>query len=109
MFCSSEAFMVRPTGTSVPIKANPNTSTLRMSGDDDRLRALGYTEDEIERSRGQEKSKEEISVRVDLIPDVDPITLTAIGFGLIAFNFFVLGNLGDGGMGGFIATIINSQ
>mmetsp|Transcript_20750 Transcript_20750/g.43611 ORF Transcript_20750/g.43611 Transcript_20750/m.43611 type:complete len:119 (+) Transcript_20750:83-439(+) len=47
-------------------------------------------------------------VRVDLIEDIDPITLTAVGFGLIAFNFFVLGNLGDGGIGGFVARIINT-
>ena len=32
-------------------------------------------------------------VRVDLIPDVDAFSLTAIGFGLIAFNFLVLANV----------------
>lgn len=30
-------------------------------------------------------------VNVNLIPDVDAVTLTAVGFGLIAFNFLVLG------------------
>lgn len=47
-------------------------------------------------------------VNVNLIPDVDAATLTAVGFGLIAFNFFVLANMGDGGLGGALATIINT-
>jgi hypothetical protein len=47
-------------------------------------------------------------VQVNLIPDVDSVTLSAVGFGLIAFNFFVLANLGDGGIAGVLATIINS-
>lgn len=32
-------------------------------------------------------------VNVNLIPDVDAFTLTAVGFGLIAFNFLVLANV----------------
>lgn len=56
---------------------------------------------------GASSSKEDIKVRVDLVDDVDPLTLTAIGFALIAFNFLVLGNLGDGGIGGLVATAIN--
>lgn len=75
--------------------------------EEDRLSSLGYSEDEIRRSR-QEPSKEPPSVRVDLVPDVDAATLTAVGFGLIAFNFFVLANMGDGGIGGVVATIINT-
>ena len=47
-------------------------------------------------------------VNVNLIPDVDAATLTAVGFGLIAFNFLVVANLGDGGIAGFLATIINT-
>jgi len=39
--------------------------------------------------------------------DVDAFTLTAIGFALIAFNFFVFANAGDGGLGGIVARIIN--
>ncbi len=39
------------------------------------------------------RDDENRNVRVDLIEDIDPITLTAVGFGLIAFNFFVLGNV----------------
>ena len=50
---------------------------------------------------------EEQKVRVDLVEDVDPFSLTAIGFTLIAFNFLVLANLGDGGIGGLTARIIN--
>ena len=33
------------------------------------------------------------------MPDFqNPVTLTAIGFGLIAFNFFVLAGFGSGGL-----------
>ena len=32
-------------------------------------------------------------VNVNLIPNVDAFSLTAVGFGLIAFNFFVLANV----------------
>ena len=39
------------------------------------------------------KNKDDDNVRVDIIPDVDAFTLTAVGFGLIAFNFFVLANV----------------
>jgi hypothetical protein len=51
---------------------------------------------------------EEKNVRVDLVENVDSVTLTAIGFALIAFNFLVLANLGDGGISGVLATIINT-
>ena len=40
--------------------------------------------------------------------DVDPVSITALGFGLIALNFFVLANLGDGGISGLVATVINT-
>ena len=113
-FSSSQAFLTRP---GAPMKTMSNSATtapsassaLRMVDDNeaDRLRALGYTEEEIRRSR-KESDPEELKVNVNLIPDVDPVTLTALGFGLIAFNFLVLGNLGDGGIGGIVATIINS-
>lgn len=78
-----------------------------------KLQSLGYSPDEIKKattssnSSNNDDSKKDIKVRVDLVEDVDPLTLTAIGFALIAFNFLVLGNLGDGGIGGVVATIIN--
>mmetsp|Transcript_14516 Transcript_14516/g.32646 ORF Transcript_14516/g.32646 Transcript_14516/m.32646 type:complete len:146 (+) Transcript_14516:218-655(+) len=72
-----------------------------------RLRDLGYSDDEIERST-RTPPKEQRKVRVDMVDNVDAATLTAVGFGLIAFNFFVLANMGDGGIGGIVATIINS-
>ena len=87
---------------------------VRLSGSDDnnydnrsRLRDLGFSDDEIERSE-RKTVKDRPKVRVDMVDNVDATTLTAVGFGLIAFNFFVLANLGDGGIGGFVATIINS-
>eukprot|EP00565_Helicotheca_tamesis_P004441 CAMPEP_0185726320 /NCGR_PEP_ID=MMETSP1171-20130828/2337_1 /TAXON_ID=374046 /ORGANISM="Helicotheca tamensis, Strain CCMP826" /LENGTH=127 /DNA_ID=CAMNT_0028394645 /DNA_START=34 /DNA_END=417 /DNA_ORIENTATION=- len=47
-------------------------------------------------------------VNVNIIDDIDPVTITAVGFGLIAFNFFVFANMGDSGIGGLIARIINT-
>mmetsp|Transcript_17132 Transcript_17132/g.39562 ORF Transcript_17132/g.39562 Transcript_17132/m.39562 type:complete len:144 (+) Transcript_17132:60-491(+) len=86
----------------------------RMSDRDDenddnrsRLRDLGFSEDEIERSE-RKPVNERRKVRIDMVDNVDATTITAVGFGLIAFNFFVLANLGDGGIGGIVATIINS-
>jgi hypothetical protein len=73
---------------------------------EEKLAQLGYSSDDIERSR-KENDKEPVSVNVNLLPDIDPVTLTAIGFALIAFNFFVLGNMGDGGISGVVARIIN--
>jgi len=54
------------------------------------------------------KIDDDENVRVDLIDDVDAFTLTAVGFGLIAFNFLVLANMGDAGIGGIVARIINT-
>ena len=38
-------------------------------------------------------NRDDEKVNVNLIDDVDSFTLTAVGFGLIAFNFFVLANV----------------
>ena len=51
---------------------------------------------------------EDRRVNVNIFNDVDPLTLTAIGFALIACNFFIFGNMGDFGLGGFVARIINA-
>ena len=82
---------------------------VQMSDSDEevRLRALGYSEDEIRRSK-KESGREEIKVRVDLVDDVDPFSLTAVGFGLIALNFLVFANMGDGGIAGVVATVMNT-
>jgi len=71
------------------------------------IRDLGFSDAEIERS-ARKPQKERTKVRVDMVDNVDATTLTAVGFGLIAFNFFVLANMGDGGIGGVVAYIINS-
>lgn len=96
---SAQSFTVKP-------KAFVRSTRLFSSDDQkDRLTHLGFTEDELERSkRGEQVQK----VRVDLVPNVDAATLTAVGFAAIAFNFFVLANMGDGGIGGFVARIINT-
>ena len=73
-----------------------------------RLKSLGYSDDEIKKANQDAvERKEAPKVRVDIVDDVDPLTLTALGFAAIAFNFLVLGNMGDGGIGGVVATFIN--
>lgn len=75
-----------------------------------RLARLGYTDEEIRRDKKKNSSSsspnDDLSVKVEEF-EIDALTLTAVGFGLIAFNFFVLGNAGDGGLGGVVAKIIN--
>jgi len=70
-----------------------------------RLARLGYTSEESKRSSSL--GKDDTNVRVDVVDNVDAFTLTAVGFALIAVNFFVFANLGDGGIGGLVATIVN--
>ncbi len=81
---------------------------LQMADDEaDRLRALGYSDDEIRRGK-KESGPEDIKVRVDVVDGIDALSLTAVGFGLIALNFFVFANMGDGGIAGIVATIMNT-
>ena len=76
----------------------------------DRLASLGYSEDEIRRSRRPSEAEREDPGPVEVFEvNVDPVTLTAVGFGLIALNFFVFANLGDGGIGGIVASFINAS
>lgn len=72
---------------------------------DETLKQLGFSDNELQRK--VDSDFQQPTVRVDLIEDVDPITLTAIGFALIAANFLVFANLGDGGIAGLVATAIN--
>jgi hypothetical protein len=84
---------------------------LRSSSQDDqeeKLNKLGFTPQELQSSsRRDVASKGEENVNVNLVENIDAVTLTAVGFGLIALNFFVFANLGDGGIGGVVASIIN--
>eukprot|EP00545_Synedropsis_sp_CCMP1620_P014784 CAMPEP_0119013180 /NCGR_PEP_ID=MMETSP1176-20130426/8100_1 /TAXON_ID=265551 /ORGANISM="Synedropsis recta cf, Strain CCMP1620" /LENGTH=125 /DNA_ID=CAMNT_0006966239 /DNA_START=29 /DNA_END=406 /DNA_ORIENTATION=- len=90
-------------------------SPLPMSSDDDeqqqrdeRLAQLGYSNDEIERSARPTSTDTPNKVKVEVTEwDIDPLTLTALGFGAIACNFFIFANMGDGGVGGIVATIMN--
>jgi len=84
-------------------------SKLYLSSDDDqkeRLEKLGYSSDEINTSFSTGDTEEQ-KVAVTEV-DIDPFTITAIGFSLIALNFLVFANMGDGGIGGIIARIINA-
>ena len=84
-----------------------STTRLLLESDQqkDRLKQLGIPNEELTPNRRIDNVP---NVRVDLLQDVDPITLTAIGFSAIAFNFFVLANGGDGGIASVVATIINT-
>lgn len=57
---------------------------------------------------GRDEDPDKENVNVNEVPNVDAVTLTALGFGAIAFNFFVLANAGDGGIGGIVARLINT-
>mmetsp|Transcript_30177 Transcript_30177/g.61543 ORF Transcript_30177/g.61543 Transcript_30177/m.61543 type:complete len:132 (-) Transcript_30177:522-917(-) len=119
-FAFAAAFAFVPPGrqtrprTSAPFLP---TAPLSAAGNGDnnsdrseRLSKLGFTDVEIERSSGSsvDVPDEEIKVRVDVVEDIDPVTITAIGFGLIAMNFLLFANLGDGGIAGIVARIINT-
>jgi hypothetical protein len=73
-----------------------------------RLEQLGFSVPTSSSSSSSQQD-EPIKVRVDLIKDVDPVTLTAVGFSLLAINFLVLANMGDVGIAGIVARIINSS
>ncbi len=110
-FLPSPAFIESGVPFASQSRISYNVISLQMSDRDDdsssRLRDLGFSDDEIQRSR-REPEKEKPKVRVDMVDNVDAVSLTAIGFAAIAFNFFVLANMEDGGIGGLVATIINS-
>jgi hypothetical protein len=88
----------------VPTRCSTPRTSLSAENKDGKLKQLGFSENEIQR---KESDFQQPTVRVDLIEDVDPITLTAIGFALIAANFLIFANLGDGGIAGLVATVIN--
>lgn len=84
---------------------------LKISENDDnvvenKLNSLGFSKQEIQRSL-KSSDREEVKVQVNLLPEIDSVTLTTVGFALIAFNFFVLANLEDGGIAGIVASLIN--
>ena len=115
ILASAEAFSVLPASIASPRtrkSAIISTSTRFLAGmddkdDDDKLKQLGYSPQELQRSKKNKDDIDDIDVKVNLIPDIDAVTLTAVGFALIALNFFVFANLGDGGIAGTIATITN--
>jgi len=41
------------------------------------------------------RNENDDNVNVNVIEDIDPLTITAVGFSLIALNFFVFANLGE--------------
>ncbi|KAI2494404.1 hypothetical protein MHU86_20133 [Fragilaria crotonensis] len=65
----------------------------------DRLTQLGFSPDEIERTKVSKSSSPPPKVSVTEF-EVDPVTITALGFGLIAMNFLIFANMGSGGIAG---------
>jgi hypothetical protein len=70
----------------------------------EKLVKLGFSDRELE---SRTKNEEPLKVNVNIVDRIDPFTMTTIGFALIAFNFFFLANMGDGGIAGTVARIIN--
>lgn len=91
----------RSTPRSFVSTAKSARTRLFLANEEERLSQLGF--DEL--TRGDEPEQK---VRVDLIEEVDPVTITAIGFAAIAINFLIFANMGDGGISGVVARIINA-
>jgi hypothetical protein len=98
----------QPQQEQVSLTALSLSSSNNQDDQEKKLQQLGISKEELQRSRRQGDDIDQ-SVRVDLVEDVDPLSLTAVGFGLIAINFFILANLGDGGIAGTVARIINAM
>jgi hypothetical protein len=111
---SSHTSTARPKGFALYISPGNNNnynnqddedqeSRLSSQSNQERLKSLGF--------RPQDTSfridEEPIKVAVTEV-DVDPLTLTAVGFSLIAFNFLIFANMGSGGIAGLVARIINT-
>ena len=77
------------TTTTLRRPAVPSSTALRSSSNDDGNRKLEIPEQ-------PEYDVEGINFK-ELLKG-DPTTLTLVGFGLIAFNFFVLAGFGSGGL-----------
>ena len=77
------------TTTALRRPAVPSSTALRSSSNDDGNRKLEIPEQ-------PEYDVEGVDIKGIL--KGDPVTLTLIGFGLIAFNFFVLAGFGSGGL-----------
>jgi hypothetical protein len=99
--------------TVMPIR-NSESTRLRFASPNDkdqreRLERLGYTSEDIDRfvSTPTKSPFDEQKVAVTEI-DIDPLTLTALGFGLIACNFLIFANMGSGGIAGAVASFINT-
>ncbi len=93
---------------------NTNGQQQQQPSQQDRLTQLGYSTDEIERtklssqrSKSSSSSSPQLKVSVTQF-EVDPVTITALGFGLIAMNFLVFANMGSGGIAGILASIMNT-
>jgi hypothetical protein len=118
LFSASRVHAFTVTHSTTPLVSSSMTTSASSSSrlfsssqdeQNEKLAKLGFTEEELARSTNKKNQDvPQQKVRVDLLPNVDAATLTAVGFAAIAFNFFVLANLGDGGIGGFVATIINT-
>lgn len=71
----------------------------------DRLSKLGYSQDELNRNKDPDPLPENVAVTE---VDVDPFTLTAVGFLALAANFLLFANMGDGGIAGLVARFQNT-
>mmetsp|Transcript_19047 Transcript_19047/g.29468 ORF Transcript_19047/g.29468 Transcript_19047/m.29468 type:complete len:154 (+) Transcript_19047:95-556(+) len=101
---------VRADGRIVAVSRISKTSVFsEQETQEDKLAKLGYSSEEIATATKKKADMEEPpqSVNVNLVDDIDPVTITALGFAAIAFNFLVFANMGDAGLAGGVARIIN--
>eukprot|EP00559_Dactyliosolen_fragilissimus_P000989 CAMPEP_0184858314 /NCGR_PEP_ID=MMETSP0580-20130426/3437_1 /TAXON_ID=1118495 /ORGANISM="Dactyliosolen fragilissimus" /LENGTH=144 /DNA_ID=CAMNT_0027354403 /DNA_START=42 /DNA_END=476 /DNA_ORIENTATION=- len=120
LIVSSKGFMVVPKenhAVIVPMKSifsfppsSKSQSTLSFSSKSQSFTftSLQSYNDPNNNKNNNNNEDDNNNVNVTLINDIDPFTITAIGFALIAFNFFVFANAGDAGIAGLVARIINS-
>ena len=96
---------VQPTSTMTTSSTTLFMATDQQQEQQEKLKQLGYSDDDLSRAAPPPPQGPKVAVTE---VNIDAFTLSAVGFGLIAFNFLVLANMGDGGIGGVVATIINT-
>ncbi|KAL7575626.1 hypothetical protein ACA910_011453 [Epithemia clementina (nom. ined.)] len=102
-------FVTQPSSSTIPAMLHSSSNDDQDTSDGNIKKTMTPQQFGFDQPSKRTMQGEKQNFRVDLVDDVDSVTLTAIGFGLIALNFLVFANLGDGGIGGVVATIINTM
>ena len=92
LFCCVLLAAITSSGVQAFVQPAPASLILR-SAEPSAKKSVGLARSSSSVLSLANRDDDDKNVNVNLIPDVDSVTLTTIGFGLIAFNFFVLGNV----------------